>query len=84
MSESNLEKFIKAKVTAATFEQLPKKLGITQHKLTRICNRPEEATLEEVIRLAEILEVKATQLIDHYRMGFRHVTLNDYEQQKAA
>ena len=78
----NLENFIKEKVTVATFEQLPQKLNISQHKFTRILNHPPEARLDDVLNLAALLKVTPCLLIDSFKMGHANITLDDYEQYK--
>lgn len=79
MADQTLEQFIKGKVTAATFEALPEKLGISQTKFTRIMNRPHEASKDEVLDLAALLKVEASYLVNTFRMGYNNITLDELE-----
>lgn len=78
MDQQTLEQFIKSKVTAATFEAMPEKLGISQTKFTRIMNRPQEASKDEVLDLAALLKVEPDYLVTTFRMGYNNITLDDF------
>lgn len=82
MEAKTLEEFIKLRITAADFDKLPQRLGISQHKLTRILNRPTDAGLDEVLNLAALLTLSPIQLVDGYKMGFNNITLDEYERFK--
>ena len=77
MQTETLDQLIKSKLSAAHYEKLPELLGITQHKLTRILNRPKEATLDEVLNLASLLSIKVANLIHEYGMGRDNISLSD-------
>lgn len=73
----SLEQFIKGKLTAEQFDRLATLLQITQTKLTRILNKPTEATLAQVLDLAALLRVEASTLVHHFDMGFDNITLSE-------
>lgn len=77
-----LEELIKSKFTVVQFEELPTDLGISQHKFTRILNRPTEANLQEVLDFAAKLKLSPIQLVDRFKMGFNNITLDEYERFK--
>jgi hypothetical protein len=79
MDNQTLEQFIKSKTSAAIFEVLADKLGISQTKLTRIMNRPHEASKDEVLNLAALMGIDPSYLIQTYKMGYNTITLDDFE-----
>lgn len=82
--KTSLKYFIKSKVKSVTYDALYKHLGITKTKFTRMLNNPAEANKELVLRIARLLQVAPTLLVDQYKMGYNNLTLSDYEQLKAA
>ncbi len=77
--ENKLEDFIKSTVTAQVFEKLADRLGITATKLTRIFNRPADASKDDVLNLAALVKVSPGYLISEYKMGYNNITLDDFD-----
>ena len=77
MNKQTLEEFIKSRLTAEQFEKLPTLLQISQNKLTRILNKPQGATLEEVLDIAALLRIDARLLVQTFEMGFDNITLHE-------
>lgn len=83
-SNFNFKQFVKSKLSALTFEQLPQELEITTYKLNRLLNNPETADLSLTKKFSHLLEIGISELIQQYRLGFEHITLKEMDELRKA
>lgn len=78
--KTKLEAFVSSTLSYSQFINLTNLLDVSPTKLTRIWNNPkEEASLEVVLKLAEIMQIPAHTLVMEYEMGSRTIYSDDMQ-----
>lgn len=77
-----LQNELQQKLTFAQYQELDKILSISQHRLTKIFNDPTIINVEELKKLAELMNVSCEKLISQYQAGVKTITVGEYFQIK--
>lgn len=75
---------LKKELSFKNFKQLPAYLDITLYRLNRLLKGNEDWYLEEIEKIAALLEVDPIDLIQKWGLGRKYITLQDMDRILAA
>ncbi|BDS12364.1 hypothetical protein [Aureispira anguillae] len=70
--------FLRQTLSIDQFEALSKTLGISQNKLTRLLKTPADTPYEVVLKLGELLDIKAIELVNQFDLGIDKITIRQH------
>ena len=78
--ETDTERFIKQRITAEQWDTLPNDLGMSQYRLTWLCNNRNKWRAEEVAKLGFIIGIEPIELILQYGFGWQEIRIDEAAQ----
>lgn len=73
----NLEKFLLHGMTAADFSTLETKVFGTSNRQKFVFKNPTKAKLEEIEKLAKIMDIEAKELVQRTKAGFEKLNAKE-------
>lgn len=77
MNTTRFATYLKNNLSAADYEMLPESLGLTRYKFTALIKGNREWLLDEIIKLAKILDEDPWDLIMEHGIGAKLVSIDD-------
>ena len=62
------------------FQELPSSLNITLHRLNKLLKGKDDWRLEEIGKVAKLLEKNPMDLIEEWRLGHKHISLMEMDE----
>ena len=83
LSPKAFEQFLKEKLTANQYEELPAYVGVSHIWWPRLLNQPNGMRLEVIRKIAEYIGQQPYQLVKEYGLGIDSMTAGDMLQLQA-
>lgn len=78
--ESDTERFIKQRITAEQWDNLPNDLQMRQYRLSWLCNNRSKWRAPEVARLGYIIGIEPIELVLQYGFGWEEIRVDELAQ----
>jgi hypothetical protein len=77
MNRAQFNTHLKTVLTAAEYEALPEKVGVTATKMRRLLTGTDDFMMDEIQKLATVLNVSPIFLVTEFGLGAKYITLDE-------
>lgn len=77
MNRAQFITYLKSALTAAEYEALPERIGITPTKMRRLLSGTDDFMMDEIKIIATLLNVSPIFLVTEFGVGAKYITLDE-------
>ena len=78
-SSKTFSDYLRGQLSFTEFQELPKSMNVTLHRLNKLLRGKDDWHLDEISKIAKLLEQDPIDLIQDWRLGHKHITLSEMD-----